>query len=173
MRKVILVLFMVAIIPASILASAFDLSFSFGQDNYKWWNDGISFGYGMNFGISERVELGFWGISEVVPDPFRSNMLGFDVSFGVLGRRTSGTKVAGSGINTLVSVGGFYKTEDNGAGPIVSITPLTVGNPITGRRERLLKTGLGWDFVNNKLIVAFSLLNLDLYAIGSYRDYEY
>lgn len=173
MKKALLIIATMLCLVSAIFASTFDLAFSVGQDNYKWWNDGISFSYGMNIGVSERIEFSFWGISEAVPKPFKGNMVGVDVSIGLLGRRTSGTKVAGSGINTLLSIGGFYRTEDSGLGPIISITPLTVGNPITGRRERLLRTGLGWDFINSKLVVTFSLLNLDLYVKGSYRDYEY
>ncbi len=172
-KKLVLLILALACLLSSVFADHFDIAFSFGQDNYKWWNDGISFSYGMNFGLSERVELDVWGISEVIPVPFKSNMFGMDVTVGLLGRRSSGTIVAGSGINILLSVGAFYKTENNGAGPIVSITPLTVGSPITERRERLLKTGIGWDFVNNDLIVTFSLLNLDYYVRGTYRDYEY
>lgn len=173
MRKVLTLLFLLVFLSLSVFADHFDIAFSFGQDNYKWWNNGISFSYGMNFGLSERVEFDIWGISDVIPKPFDSNMFGADISIALLGRRSSGTKVAGSGINMLLSIGGFYRTDNHGAGPIISLTPLTVGSPITGRRERLLKTGIGWDFVNNNLVVTFSLLNLDYYVRGTYRDYEY
>ena len=54
---------------------------------------------------------------------------------------------------------------------MVSITPLAVGSPISGRRERILKTGVGYDAVNNEVVVTFSLINLDLYVRGTYRDY--
>lgn len=154
-------------------ADVFDISFSFGQDNYKWPQDGISVSYGASLGLSERFEVGAFGISEVTPKCFSDNLFGLEFTYSLLGRRTSGTKIAGSGINTLISLGGFYKTEDNGAGVLLSITPLSVGNPITGRRERLGRVGAGWDFVNNKFLVTFSLMNLDYYVRGSYRDYEY
>ena len=173
MRKALILILSIALFASSAYADNFDISFSVGQDNYKWWNDGISFSYGMNFGLSEKVELDLWGISEAIPKPFASNMFGADIGITLLGRRSSGTKVAGTGINTLLSIGGFYRTDNNGAGPIISVTPLTVGNPITGRRERLLKTGIGWDFVNNQLVVTFSLLSLDFYVRGTYRDYDY
>ena len=71
----------------------------------------------------------------------------------------------------LLSVGGFYRTGNNGAGPIVSITPLAVGTPVSGRRERILKTGVGYDAVNNEVVVTFSLISLDFYVRGTYRDY--
>lgn len=173
MKKLFVFLMLLALVSFSIFATCFDISLSLGQDNYKWWNNGISFSYGINFGLSQKVELGFWGISDVVPDPFKSNMFGSDISITLLGRRSSGTKVAGTGINTLLSIGCFYRTDNNGVGPIVSLVPLTVGNPITGRRERLLKTGIGWDFKNSQLVVLFSLLSLNFYVKGTYRDYSY
>ena len=123
--------------------------------------------------MTKKVELEIWGVSDLIPTPFKSNMIGAEIGITLLGRRTSGTKVAGTGINTLLSIGGFYRTDNDGVGAIISITPITVGNPITGRRERLLKTTIGWDFVNSKLMVAFSPLSLDLYVRGTYRDYEY
>lgn len=171
-RKLILILVSL-LLALPLFADNYDISLSFGLDNYSWSGKDFSFSYGANLGVSERFEIDVWGISEILPTPFSKNMFGLDVGYSVIGRRTSGSKIAGAGINMLVSLGGFYITESHGAGPILSITPITVGNPITGRRERLLKTGIGWDFVNNKLIVTFSLMNLDIYVRGTYRDYEY
>ena len=171
MRK-ILILLMLVIASLSLSASDHhDISLSFGHSMYRWPERGISFSYGINIGLSERWEMGLWGISEAVPHPFQSNLFGLDFSYALMGRRSTASKVAGSGINTLISAGGFYRTDNNGAGPIISITPLTVGSPVTGRRERLLKTGVGYDAVNNEIVVIFSLLNLDYYVRGTYRDY--
>ena len=171
MRKRILLLALSALLLLPLSADVFDISLSFGMDSYRWPQDGISFSYGANFGLSSRLELSVYGISQAVPRPFSDNMIAADLSVSLLGRRTSGTAVAGSGINMLLSVGGFYITESRGAGVLLSFTPITVGNPVTGRRERLLRTGAGWDFVNNRLVVTFSLLSLDYYIRGSYRDY--
>ena len=115
--------------------------------------------------------MNIWGISEAVPRPFGSSMFGLDFTCALLGPRSTASKRAGTGLNTLLSIGGFYRTDNNGAGPMVSITPLAVGSPISGRRERILKTGVGYDAVNNEVVVTFSLINLDLYVRGTYRDY--
>ena len=112
-----------------------------------------------------------WGVSELLPMPFANNMFGIDFSAAILGPRSTASKVAGSGINTLIGIGGFYRTDNNGAGPMVSITPLTVGSPISGRRERLFRTAVGYDAVNNSVVVLFSLLDIDFYVRGTYRDY--
>lgn len=173
MKKKAISLILIAILAMPLFADVFDISLTVGQENYKWPQDGISFSYGANFGLTKRLEMNLYGISEATPKPFDSNMFGLDFSYSILGRRTSGTKISGSGINMLLSLGAFYKTDNNGAGLLMSFTPLTVGNPITGRRERLMKVGAGWDFVNNKLLITFSLMNLDYYVRGSYRDYPY
>ena len=164
----IIALCMVFTLPA---ADHHDISLSFGHSMYKWPEKGISFSYGVNIGLSARWEMNIWGISEAVPLPFGSNMFGVDFTCSLLGPRSTASKVAGTGLNMLLSVGGFYRTDNNGAGPIVSITPLIVGSPISGRRERILKTGVGYDAVNNEVVVTFSLINLDFYVRGTYRDY--
>lgn len=169
-RIIVFALAMLFILP--LAADVFDISLSLGMDSYRWPQNGISISYGAGFGLSQRCELDLYGISQTIPIPFSNNMFGAEITFSLLGRRTSGTSIAGSGINMLLSAGGFYITENNGAGLLVSFTPITVGNPITGRRERMLRTGAGWDFVNNRLVVTFSLLSLDYYVRGSYRDYK-
>ncbi len=175
MKKIVIVLAL-ALAFASIPLSAgdhHDISLSIGHSTYRWPEKGISFSYGINIGLTSRMELDIWGISELVMKPFGSNMLGAELAFAVMGPRSTASKVAGTGINTLLSVGGFYRTDNNGAGPMLSVTPLTVGSPITGRRERLLKTSVGYDAVNREVVVAFSLIALDFYVRGSYRDYMF
>ena len=171
MRKTIAIA-MLVIASLSLFASDHqDVSISFGNGMYRFPEKGISFSYGLNLGLTERLEMGIWGISEAVPMPFEHNMLGLDFSYALIGRRSTASKVAGSGINMLLSLGGFYITENRGAGIIASFAPITIGSPITGRRERVLKTGVGYDFVNKRVIFSFSLISLDFYIRGTYRDY--
>lgn len=149
-----------------------DLSFSLGLDQFDF-NNGISFSYGANLGLTSRLELDIWGISELIDKPFFENILGAELCFSIIGNRNTGSKIAGSGINTIVGLGAFYDTESEGVGPFFSITPLCIGSPITGKRERILRTGFGWDVKNESLLVTFSLVNIDIYAKGTYRDYEF
>lgn len=150
-----------------------DIALGFGHQTYKWPEKGISFSYSLSIGLTERMELGIWGNSELVPKPFASNLLGAELSFALMGPRSTASRVAGSGINTLLSVGGFYRIDNNGAGPMIALTPLTVGSPITGHRERILRTGIGYDFVNWEFVITFSLISIDYYVRGSWRDYEF
>ena len=171
-RMLIILLLAISLFP--VFGGDFhDVSFSIGEQTYKWPERGISVTYGMNVGLTGKLELDLWGISELVPHPFASNMFGAELGIMLLGPRSTATKVMGSGINMMLSVGGFYRTDNNGAGPMISITPLVVGTPISGRRERILKTGIGYDAVNNGLVVTFSLLSLDYYVHGTWRDYSF
>ena len=171
MKRVLIVI--LALLLALPLAAGVynDVSFSLGLDQYDL--DGISASYGVNVGLTSRLELDLWGISELIDMPFSENVFGAELCYSLIGKRSTGTIVAGSGINTIVGTGMFYNTENNGYGPIVSITPICVGSPITGKRERIFRTGLGWDIENKELFVSFSLVNIDIYARGTYRDYEY
>ena len=174
MRRKISVLAVILFLSIPAFAGDYhDIALGFGHQTYKWPEKGISFSYSFSLGLTERMELDIWGNSEAVPKPFASNLFGVDLTFSLLGARSTASRVAGSGINLLLSVGGFYSPPDNGAGPMISITPLTVGTPISGSRERLLRTGVGYDFVNWKFVITFSLLSVDYYVRGSWRDYTF
>ena len=169
MRKLIVMILLILSLSPVYSGDHHDISLSIGHGIYRWPEKGISFSYGINIGLSERWEMEVWGVSELLPVPFINNMFGIDFSAAVLGPRSTASKVAG--INTLIGVGGFYRTDNNGAGPMLSITPLTVGSPVSGRRERLFRTAVGYDAVNNGVVVLFSLLDIDFYVRGTYRDY--
>lgn len=173
MRKILILALIVFALSPLAAGDHHDIALTVGQQTYKWPERGVSLSYGLNIGLSERIELDFWGISELVPKPFGSSMFGAELGFALLGARSTASKVAGSGINMMLSVGGFYRTDNNGAGPMISITPLMVGTPVSGRRERILKTGVGYDAVNNDIVVTFSLISLDYYIRGTWRDYSF
>ena len=137
MKRIAVIIMLIVSLGSLYAGDYYDISLSIGHGIYRWPEKGISFSYGMNVGLSERWEMEVWGVSELLPMPFANNMFGIDFSAAILGPRSTASKVAGSGINTLIGIGGFYRTDNNGAGPMVSITPLTVGSPISGRRERI------------------------------------
>ncbi len=172
-KSAVFIFAFLALLSSVSAGDHFDVSLSFGQSSYKWPEKGISFSYGVNVGLTSRLEMNIWGVSELVPEPFMSNMLGLDLTLSLLGARSTASKIAGSGLNTLVSIGGFYRTDNNGAGPILSITPLAIGTPVSGRRERILKTGIGYDAVNNEAVIMFSLISIDYYVRGTWRDYSF
>ena len=173
MRRIAAVMIIILLITPAFAGDHQDISLSIGHQTYRWPERGISFSYGLNIGLTGRIEMDIWGVSELVPSPFGSNMFGLEIAFALMGARSTASSVAGSGINMLISAGGFYRTDNGGAGPVISITPLTVGSPVSGRRERILKTGVGYDFVNMELMITFSLISVDYYVRGSWRDYSF
>ena len=170
-RIAVIILALLSLLPLGAKNDYFDFALMIGQGNYSWPVDGISLSYGVEIGLTDRVEIGIWGNSRLIPEPFSSTLVCSEVSFALLGQRNTGSKVSGVNMNMLLSLGGFWKSDDNGAGVMVGITPIAVGSPSLTKRERCLRTNLGWDFVNRKLIVAFSPMDVDIYIKGTYRDW--
>ena len=74
MRKTIAIA-MLVIASLSLFASDHqDVSISFGNGMYRFPEKGISFSYGLNLGLTERLEMGIWGISEAVPMPIITSL---------------------------------------------------------------------------------------------------
>ena len=128
-RFLIILLSILMLLPLSAKNKYFDFAFMIGQGNYTWPVEGIGVSYGFDVGLTDKIEIGFWGVSQVIPQPFKSNVLGGELSFALLGQRNTGSKVSGVNMNTLISLGGFWKTDDNGLGVMVGVTPLAVGSP--------------------------------------------
>ena len=134
-RFLIILLSILMLLPLSAKNKYFDFAFMIGQGNYTWPVEGIGVSYGFDVGLTDKIEFGFWGVSQVIPQPFKSNVLGGELSFALLGQRNTGSKVSGVNMNTLISLGGFWKTDDNGLGVMVGVTPLAVGSQALSRRE--------------------------------------
>ena len=109
--------------------------------------------------------------SKLIPEPLGTNILCAEISTTLLGQRNTGSKVSGVNVNTLLSLGGFWKSDDNGLGIMLGLTPIALGSPSNVRRERCLRTNVGWDFRNKKLIVLFSPMDVEIYIKGTYRDW--
>ena len=58
------------------------------------------------------------------------------------------------------------------SGVFLNITPITIGTPIHGRRERAFEIGCAYDWFENKFKFTFSFIKLDFYVRGSWRDYK-
>ena len=173
MKKRILTLITVLLLSLSILpaASTTDFAIMLGCGNFYSPTEGIAVSYGMTVGLTKKLDLSFVGMSELIPNAGKRNILMLEVGMSLQGNRNTGSKVAGVCVNTVLSLGGFYRTDNHGAGVYLGISPLTLGSPITSRRERGLRTNIGYDFVNGKLMVTFSPLDIEIYIVGTYRDW--
>lgn len=175
MKKKILVILLLIVVSLPLFAGDhFDISLGFGHyTNFKKANS-LSLYYGSTIGLTDRLELTFGGVSEVTPNVFNSNELQLGLAFAIMGQRSTSTKVAGSSINTLLGAGIIVSDVDGRvlpSGAYINVTPVTIGTPIHGRRERAFEIGCQYDWFSNKFYVTFSFLKLDFYLRGSYRDY--
>ncbi len=173
MKKRIFTIMAVLILSLDILpaASTTDFALMLGCGNFYSPTEGIAVSYGMTVGLSKKLDLSFVGMSELIPNAGERNLFMLEVGMSLLGNRNTESKVAGVCVNSVVSLGGFYRTDNHGAGVYLGISPLTLGSPITSRRERGLRTNIGYDFMNRKLFLTFSPLDIEIYIVGTYRDW--
>ena len=173
MKKKILLLFVVLVLSLCVVSASpyNDFALMLGAGNFFNPSEGIAVSYGMTLGLTKTLDLSVTGMSELVPDIGNRNIFLLEIGMTISGARNTGSKVAGICINTEFSIGGFYRTDNGGAGVYLGISPLTIGSPTTTRRERSLRTNIGWDFVNRKLMVTFSPLDIEVYIVGTYRDW--
>ncbi len=170
-KRIVLLLVLLLVSSAFVFASTFDFALMLGCGNFYNPSEGIALSYGATFGLSKRVDFSLVGMSELVPDIGARNLFMAEFGFAILGARNTGSKVSGVCVNSVVSLGGFYRTDNNGAGIYLGLSPLTLGSPSTVKRERGLRTNIGYDFVNKKVLVTFSPLDIEIYLVGTYRDY--
>lgn len=168
-----------------ILAAAFslyagsynDLSFTFGHQSGGIKNaDGLNMMYGFNLGLSGRMEMGLWTESMLTPCFFSDNAVGLSFSFALLGPRSTGTSVPGSAINMFVNAGMMFTMHNPHdlflpTTAYISITPLSIGSSVLGRRERFMEMGAAYNWFENEFIFFFSFLRLDYFITGTWRDY--
>lgn len=173
MKKRIITLAAVLLLSFSVLPASgtTDLALMLGGGNFYSPTEGIAVSYGMTMGLTKTVELSFVGMSELIPNAAERNLFMLEVGMSVIGNRNTGSKVTGVCVNTILSLGAFYRTDDHGAGVYFGISPLTLGSPMTTRRERGLRTNIGYDFVNRKVMVTFSPLDIEIYITGTYRNW--
>lgn len=172
-KKIIALLIIVLTIFSSLYAhsGSFDLALMVGSGSFKNPKDGISASYGVTVGITPYIDFSLVGISEIIPSIGKNNVFLFEATTTLMGKRNTGSSVSGINLNSLLSLGAFYSTIDKGGGLYLGLTPLAVGSPTLTRRERVLRTNVGWDFVNKKVFVTFSPIDIEVYLIGTYRDF--
>lgn len=172
MMKRILLTMMVILCAVGLWAGDYnDLGVSVGLGTVKVPEKELSLSYAVDLGLTKTLEVSFWGVSDVVPKPGDNTVLGLELGKSLIGARTTGTRVSGVNINTIVSLGGFYNLQNQGAGVTLGITPILAGSPSTGKREKYLTSRVGWDFVNNKLLVAISLADYEVYLKGRAEEF--
>ena len=178
MKRILLIVLVFCVLLVSpLVASSFDYSLFWGPAIMDFTYPGVSMSYGMNFGLTKSLELSLWGTSTLTPKFFGDNRVGLELDYALLGVRTTSTAVVGSGINMLVG-GGIMASTNNSYNLFIptdvflSLSTLTVGNPILERRERLAKLVVSYNWFQNKVGVIFNIALFDYYLTGTWRDYR-
>jgi len=180
MRKFWISLVALVLLHASLFAGTFDLGITLGTNAH--WGDGshdsskLKLAWGVTLGINDEWELDLQANSALVPQFFGDTTVAILLQKSLLGKRSTGTRVAGLGVNTLLGAGILFSDYYPGdllmpSHILVSLTPLTVGNPISVKRERAFTVTLAYNFLTTGVSVLFDLVKYDFYLVGTYRDY--
>ena len=181
MRKICMILVVLFVFQGSLVAGTFDLGITLGTSAH--WGESsydsskLKMAWGVSLGISDDWELDVQANSALVPYFFGDTTVAVLLQKSLLGQRSTGTKVAGLGVNTLLGAGLLFSDYFPGdylmpTHVLVSLTPLVVGNPISAKRERAFTVSLAYNFITKQVSVLFDLLKYDFYVVGTYRDYR-
>ncbi len=181
MHKRMLLLGVVLLFSLPVFAGYFDLGITLGTNAHLYEKDldpsRMKMAWGVSTGLTDMWELDIQADTRIIPDPFSSSSLSFLLQRTLLGQRSTGTAVAGLGINTMVGAGVMVSSyqEDGALGIshiLLSLTPVTIGNPVSGKRERLLSLTLAYNLSNGQVGLLFDLIKYDFYVVGTYKDYR-
>jgi len=145
-----------------------------GESSYD--SSKLTLAWGVTLGIKDDLELDLQANSALVPEFFGDTTVAILVQKSLLGQRSTGNRVAGLGVNTLLGAGLLLSDYFPGnfllpTHILVSLTPLVVGNPISTKRERAFTVTFAYNFITTQVSVIFDLLKYDFYLVGTYRDY--
>jgi hypothetical protein len=164
-----------------LFAGTFDLGLTLGTSSHfyenTYDNETVKFVWGATIGMTDILELDLQANSQLVPVFFGDTNVSVLVQRTLIGQRNTGKKVAGIGVNTLVGAGVMFSDYDEGGqfGPthlLVSITPISIGSPYAGKRERILSLTLAYNLYSSQVSLVMDLLKYDFYTIGTYRDFR-
>jgi len=173
-----------AILPILLLAlaasslSAQDLAFSTGT--WSFFPDesgalpsegpGTFASLGATYGLTPRLEAGISLIPRITPEPLDDIFIEEHVGISLFGDRVSRTGGPAIYINTLVDIGLFFGAHNVRSGNpeysralFVRLTPIALGNPYYGRRDRIISIGLLYDYDRSSASFFLNLIAADFF----------
>ncbi len=181
MRKIVLLLTVLVWFALPAFAGYYDLALTLGTNVHMFEKDldpsRMKLAWGASLGLTDDWELDVQVDTQVVPEFFGSSSISLVAQKALLGQRSTNSAIAGVGINTLLGAGLMvspYRTDGTlGISHLLlTLTPVTIGSPVTGKRERLFALTLAYNLSNQKFALLFDLVKYDFYAVGTYRDYR-
>ena len=180
MRKKLVLLSIVCALAFPLSAGYFDVAITLGTNVHMNEREldasRMKFAWGFSTGLTDVWEFNLQVDSQLIPEFFSDSSISLLAQRTLLGQRSTGSNTAGVGINTLVGFGVMlseYREQGTfGLSHILlSVTPLTVGSPVMGKRERLLTLTLAYNLSTGGIGILFDLIKYDFYLVGSYKDY--
>ncbi|MDD3903212.1 MAG: hypothetical protein WC136_06365 [Sphaerochaeta sp.] len=180
MNKKILGVMMALMMTSQLFAGTFDLGITLGTEIHLFEEDfdqsKMKMAWGLSMGLNENWELDLQSASQLIPDFFGDTTLSVLLQRTLLGQRSTGNQIAGLGVNSLVGGGIMFSSYNNEevykpTHLLFSLTPITIGTPISGKRERLVTLTLAYNLHTQQVSMLFDVIKYDFYVVGSYQDY--
>ncbi|MDT4761385.1 hypothetical protein [Sphaerochaeta sp. PS] len=181
MRKLICCLLLVVSVFSPLSAGTFDLGLTLGTNSHFGEKGSdvskMKLAWGVTLGLTDLWELELQANSSLIPRFFGDTSFVILAQKAMLGQRSTGGKVAGLGINSLLGAGIMVSNECFDGEfllpthLLLSVTPMSVGNPISCKRERALAVTLAYNVFTSQVSVLFDLIKYDFYLVGTYKDY--
>ena len=118
---------------------------------------------GLSTGLGQRLELEAFGVARATPAPFGDALAGAILGFSVFGPRRT------TYFNMALDLG-FLQTVVEGGTPglgpsyaMLRLSPLVVGTPYYGHRDRIFSLGLVYDLGSGALSATWNVLIVHWY----------
>lgn len=164
-------------------AGAQDLAFSLGSWSFfpnaegelPGGNPGLFPSFGATYGITRNLEAGVSIIPRLTPSPFDDIFVEEHVGLSLFGERMKASGGPALYINAVLDAGFLFGAHHVLSGDplytralFLRLTPIALGNPFYGRRDRMLSAGLIYDYDKGSVSLFASLIAADFYlAPGS------
>jgi len=159
-------------------AGAQDMAFSIGT--WSFFRDsagrlpsgepGTFASLGATYGLSPRVEAGVALIPRLLPDTFDDLFVEEHIGISLFGERARKSGEPAIYINAILDVGVLFGAHKILSGSpefsrafFLRLTPITLGTPYYGRRDRMLSTGLIYDYDSGSASLFMNIIAADFY----------
>lgn len=128
---------------------------SFSKSN-EYFPPGLYLMPGININLTGILEIELFTVNQITPSPFSINYPGLSVGYNLIGSRYKNY------LNVLIEAGYLVDFKRGGA-LFFMVTPLSLGNVVTGCREKVLSFGLLYDMCGSDLIIIWKFLTMSFY----------
>lgn len=166
MKRLFGIFVVLIVLPLSLYATTFGISLgTFDVEKGSGFlSDGTHVQLGVVSGITPRWEAEAFILTEATPNPFGETAGGVVLSYAVLGAVHEDHGTVPLFANAYVGFG-FMGDIMSGShyGPVVRITPISVGGPQFLLRERTFTFGAYYNIPRNSVALFWNIFTLDFF----------